>query len=145
MWKKPVPICTAKCAELCASTMMTRFRVDTVIVELHMETIIELVRVPYKCRTCCCKVNKQFCCSFCYIPWKWLTMGKAYSRYDVVKQSETPLIAGFMGPIWGPCGADRTQVWPMLALWTLLSGSVSWQLQRPILLTLSIPKHQRYK
>ena len=29
-----------------------------------------------------------------------------------------------MGPKWGPSGADRTQVGPMLAPWTLLSGSV---------------------
>ena len=34
-----------------------------------------------------------------------------------------PLIARFMGPTWGPSGADRTQVGPMLAPWTLLSGS----------------------
>ena len=27
-----------------------------------------------------------------------------------------------MGPTWGPSGADRTQVGPMLTLWTLLSG-----------------------
>ena len=32
------------------------------------------------------------------------------------------LTARFMGPIWGPSGADRTQVGPMLAPWTLLSG-----------------------
>ena len=32
------------------------------------------------------------------------------------------LIARFMGPTWGPPGADRTQVGPMLAPWTLLSG-----------------------
>ena len=31
------------------------------------------------------------------------------------------LIARFMGPSWGPSGADRSQVGPMLALWTLLS------------------------
>ena len=31
-------------------------------------------------------------------------------------------IARFMGPTWGPSGADRTQVGPMLAPWTLLSG-----------------------
>ena len=31
-------------------------------------------------------------------------------------------IARFMGPTWGPPGADRTQVGPMLARWTLLSG-----------------------
>ena len=35
------------------------------------------------------------------------------------------LIARFMGPTWGPSGAERaerTQVGPMLAPWTLLSG-----------------------
>ena len=31
-------------------------------------------------------------------------------------------IAKFMGPTWGPPGAGRTQVGPMLAQWTLLSG-----------------------
>ena len=35
-----------------------------------------------------------------------------------------PLIARFMGPTWGPSGADSTQVGPMLAPWTLLSGSL---------------------
>ena len=34
----------------------------------------------------------------------------------------TSLIARFMGPTWGPPGADRTQVDPMFAPWTLLSG-----------------------
>ena len=34
------------------------------------------------------------------------------------------LIARFMGPTWGPPGDDRTQVGPMLATWTLLSGYV---------------------
>ena len=32
------------------------------------------------------------------------------------------LIARFMGPTWGPSWADKTQVGPMLAPWTLLSG-----------------------
>ena len=32
------------------------------------------------------------------------------------------LIARFIRPTWGPSGADRTQVGPMLAPWTLLSG-----------------------
>ena len=35
------------------------------------------------------------------------------------------LIARFMGPTWGPSGADRTQVGPMFAAWTLLSGQFS--------------------
>ena len=32
------------------------------------------------------------------------------------------LIARFIGPTWGPSGADRTQMGPMLVLWILLSG-----------------------
>ena len=32
------------------------------------------------------------------------------------------LVARFMGPTWGPSGADRTQMGPLLAPWTLLSG-----------------------
>ena len=39
-------------------------------------------------------------------------------------QQSTALIARFMGPTWGPPGADRTQVGPMLAPWTMLSGSL---------------------
>ena len=35
------------------------------------------------------------------------------------------LIARFMRPTWGPSGADRTQVGPMLASWTLLSGRLT--------------------
>ena len=34
----------------------------------------------------------------------------------------TSQIASFMGPTWGQSGADRTQVGPKLAPWTLLSG-----------------------
>ena len=37
------------------------------------------------------------------------------------------LIATFMGPTWGPSGADRTQVGPMLAPWTLLSGILCYK------------------
>ena len=35
---------------------------------------------------------------------------------------KSTLIARFMGPTWGPSGAGRTQVDPMLAPWTLPSG-----------------------
>ena len=40
---------------------------------------------------------------------------------DLVVQRATQ-IARFMGPTWGPSGAARAQVGPMLAPWTLLSG-----------------------
>ena len=39
---------------------------------------------------------------------------------------KTDLIARFMGPTWGPSGADRTQVVPVLVPWTLQSGRVTW-------------------
>ena len=35
------------------------------------------------------------------------------------------LIARFMGPTWGPSGPCRSQMGPMLAPWTLLSG-MTW-------------------
>ena len=43
------------------------------------------------------------------------------SRCDLPMQS---LIARFMGPKWGLSGADRTQVGPMFAPRTLLSGMI---------------------
>ena len=37
------------------------------------------------------------------------------------------LIARFVGTTWGPSGAGKTQVGPMLPPWTLLSGKTSIQ------------------
>ena len=42
------------------------------------------------------------------------------------------LIARFVGQTWGPSGADRTQVGPMLALWTLNLGLFESQCRYPI-------------
>ena len=52
-----------------------------------------------------------------------------HSNLYAYRMGYIPLIARFMGPIWGPPGADRTQMGPMLAPWTLLSGSLllPWQ------------------
>ena len=44
-------------------------------------------------------------------------------EYSNSKRITISPIARFMGPTWGPSGADRTQVGPMLVPWTLLSGS----------------------
>ena len=41
-----------------------------------------------------------------------------------ITASTTSQIAMFMGPTWDPSGADRTQVGPMLAPWTLLFDSI---------------------
>ena len=43
---------------------------------------------------------------------------------QILLTSKCPQIARFMGPTWGPSGSCRPQVGPMLATWTLLSGSV---------------------
>ena len=45
-----------------------------------------------------------------------------YKR-PTARYGELSLIARFIGPTWGLSGADRTQVGPVLAPWTLLSGT----------------------
>ena len=51
-----------------------------------------------------------------YEPEQRLEMAQCCLQWD------DSLIARFMGPTWGPSGADRTQVGPMLAPWALQSG-----------------------
>ena len=53
-------------------------------------------------------------------PYSYST-GMISTKVQTVEPESTALIARFMGPTWGPSGADRTQVGPMLAPWTLLS------------------------
>ena len=59
----------------------------------------------------------------------WMHQGHHYIAYAVMISSlvlrMASLIASCMGPTWGPSGADRTQVGPMLAPWTLISGMIS--------------------
>ena len=43
-------------------------------------------------------------------------------RCSPMKALNVTLIARFMGPTWGPPGAERNQVGPRWATWTLLSG-----------------------
>ena len=40
------------------------------------------------------------------------------------RRKRGPLIARFMGPTWGPPWSCRSQVGPILAPWTLLSGGI---------------------
>ena len=61
-------------------------------------------------------------CFETYLLFGW----KAEPRTDQKPMSS--LIVRFMGPTWGSPGADRTQVGPMLAPWTLLSGIIHIQL-----------------
>ena len=68
----------------------------------------------------------------------WWTINNLWNllrllRPDIILQqvqwkhllNEIALIARFMWPIWGPSGADRTEVGPMLAPWTLLSETAA--------------------
>ena len=64
------------------------------------------------------------------------TRGKKW--YFVPAYVSPTLIARSMGPTWGPSGADRTQVGPMLAPWTLLSGHTCYWLSCCALITLLV-------
>ena len=52
----------------------------------------------------------------------WSVVGGGGGLLYALPLPEPTLIARFMGPTWGPSGANKTQVGPMLAPWTLLSG-----------------------
>ena len=54
------------------------------------------------------------------LPFAWSVCESVCGYY----RQGTSLITRFMRPTWGPSGSDRTQVGPMLAAWTLLSGVV---------------------
>ena len=62
------------------------------------------------------------------LEWRWVVWGMAGRPTEIDKHWQecndelSSLIARFMGQTRGPSGADRTQVGPMLAPWTLLSG-----------------------
>ena len=74
----------------------------------------DVIREEMKYNICACQTEPE--------DFVWNirnTFGK--SRNSVIC-GYSSLIARFMGPSWGPSGADRAQVGPMLAPWTLLSG-----------------------
>ena len=59
----------------------------------------------------------------------WQLLRKNFNNSFIITKTpyltlmgKLPLMARFMEPTWGPSGADRSQVGPMLAPWTLLSG-----------------------
>ena len=74
-----------------------------------------------------------------HVPFWWSGWGGCVREYVLSYLHHVPLyghhgdheppgkhhqIARFMGPTWGPSGADRTQVGSMLTPWTMLSGSL---------------------
>ena len=57
-----------------------------------------------------------------YQIWKYFNTWLNKKLHENVADNKTSLKAMFMGPTWGPPGAEGTQMGPMLAPWTLLSG-----------------------
>ena len=75
--------------------------------------------------------SKQFVWLYCMAiitgkqrnAWSWWCHDMAsFSLNNSTAKASDIRKARFMGPAWGPSGADRTQVGPRLAPWTLLSG-----------------------
>ena len=55
------------------------------------------------------------------------------TNHPNTKEEYISLIARFMGPTWGSPGADRTQLGPMWATWTLLSGrNRNWKIPHQV-------------
>ena len=59
-------------------------------------------------------------CSLALTGKLWFVFVDIFMKLTVLWWDAT--VPDSMGPTWGPPGADRTQVGPMLAPWTLLSG-----------------------
>ena len=60
-------------------------------------------------------------------PYVALHHSMSGNRVETDGRPIVTLIARFTGPTWGPSGAGRNQVGPMLAPWTLLSGYIRQQ------------------
>ena len=78
-------------------------------------TICTLI-ISYRCD----HTKRVICVRVIYLPIFFMVASLALYRLWL-----PPQIAKFMGPTWGPPGSCRPQMGPMLASWTLLSGSVS--------------------
>ena len=88
---------------LCFMTFKFRAHAATII-SLILDECLEITRRNFRCG------EPRLQCSM----KKWCV-------------NESSQIARFMGPTWDPPGSCRTQMGPMLAPWTLLSGSLYWK------------------
>ena len=83
--------------------------IPSLVTNNHFSYAHDMSLKPYKITSTEVWLKCQY-----HIQWK-------YCLKESVEENHT-LIARFVGPTWGPSGADRTQVGPILAPWTLLSG-----------------------
>ena len=86
---------------------------------VSLSSLCTIAHIPW-----ICKMHVRFCwLCVVYSPRNYLYSMRGYMlAADPFFDGETTLIARFVGPTWGPSGADRTQVVPMLAPGTLLYG-----------------------
>ena len=82
-------------------------------------------------------------------PWKChsanVTHFMEVTLYGGAAKEVITLIARYMEPTWGPSGADRTQVGPRLAPWTLLFGnslSLLWRNRKGLIWYIKLPFYQ---
>ena len=97
---------------------------------IHVQYIPQIMHMfCICCVLLCLGANLFYRYSLSLFHWHWENCPSASEAtlswwYGHIKtKKRTTLIARFMGPTWGPSGADRTQVGPMLVPWTLLSGN----------------------
>ena len=83
------------------------------------------------------------------ITWRYPSHALCHQHNHFTAEFDAPprgymhaLIARFMGPTWGPSGAERTQVGLMLVPWTLLSGTVLLYAINIIIPLLNLMLHQ---
>ena len=100
-----------------------------------------ILPVIFEMPVCLCKSIRSWClmnqsayirpCIVSPLDQVWLSSRQRHEMNQCwFAASQIPLIARFMGPTWGPPGANRTQMGSMLAPWTLLSGLYQWYLKQ---------------
>ena len=96
----------------------------TIIFTFH----IRVLRMFFSVLGTRCLVISLLCCYVIIQHTLWCCYNMVIFHHNTGSRCLiTTQIANFMGPTWGPPGACRPQMGPMLAPWTLLSGIIlSW-------------------
>ena len=108
------------CVHMCVYVVLTRFisHYGVIWVTIVVAGVMALIR-----RYEICKYHGAG-----RLAYNIRTRSAPTNARDISKK--TPQIAKFMGPKWDPPGSCRSQMGPMLAQWTLLSGTVYFKSRR---------------